>query len=152
MKEANSFPTKITISKQSDKVISSPWLCLPNPLLNFRLFLFPLLCLCLPQFLKKSVTTKSLFYRFGLSFTLLLSLSQKWNFRFCKFKKLECSPVTFAFFFHFSPSFCWVFLAYSDLHFVFRPSIHLPAEIVGIHRYGRYFFGYEIGGVPVPVH
>ena len=60
-----------------------------------------------------------------------------------------------AFFFHFSLSFCWVFLAYSDLHhlalkklpklprkkkkhFVFRPSIQLPAETAGFHWYGRY--------------
>ena len=35
---------------------------------------------------------------------------------------------------------------------VFRPSIHLPAETAGICRYGRYFFWYEIGGVPVSVH
>ena len=108
MKEANSFPTKITVSKQSNKVISSPWLCLPNPLLNFRLFLSPFLCLCLPQFLKKFVTTKSPFYRFGLSFTLPLSLSQKWNFRFCKFKKLECSPVTFCIFLLLSVGFSWL--------------------------------------------
>ena len=110
MKEANSFPTKITVSKQSNKLLSSPLLCLPNPLLNFRLFLSPLLCLCLPQFLKKSITTKSLFYKFSLSFTLPLSLSQKWNFLFCKFKKPECSPVTFCIFLSFFSFFLLGFL------------------------------------------
>ena len=38
---------------------------------------------------------------------------------------------------------------------VLRPGIHLPAETAGIRRYGRYsryFFWYETGGVPVPVH
>ena len=78
-----------------------------------------------------------------------------------------------AFFFHFSLSFCWVFLAYSDLHhlalkklpklphkkkkkkkerkhFVFRPSIHLPTETTRFRWYGRYFFRYEIRGLSVP--
>ena len=60
-----------------------------------------------------------------------------------------------AFFFHFSLSFCWVFLTYSNLHhptlkklpklpkkkkkrkhFVFRPGIHLSAETTGFRRYG----------------
>ena len=35
---------------------------------------------------------------------------------------------------------------------LFSPGIHLPAEIVGINRYGQYFFRYETGGVLVPVH
>ena len=79
-----------------------------------------------------------------------------------------------AFFFHFSPSFCWVFLAYSDLHrhydfkiklpklqkkkknhFMFLPSIHLSAETTRFRWYGwfgQYFFRYETWGVPVSVH
>ena len=35
---------------------------------------------------------------------------------------------------------------------MFHPSIHLPVETAGFRRYGQYFFRYEIGGVPVPVH
>ena len=37
-------------------------------------------------------------------------------------------------------------------HFVFRSGIHLAAETARFRRYGRYFFLYEIGGVPIPVH
>ena len=76
-----------------------------------------------------------------------------------------------AIFFHFSLSFCWVFLAYSNLHylafkklpklptkkerkhFVFRPGIHLPVETARFRRYsryGRYFFQYETRGLSIP--
>ena len=75
-----------------------------------------------------------------------------------------------AFFFHFSLSFCWVFLAYSDLHhpalkklpklphtkkkafrvsawypFTGRNSRILPVRLVR-GRYGRYFFSTKQGG------
>ena len=48
-----------------------------------------------------------------------------------------------------------LFLCFLSLQmrlFVFRPGIHLPAEIVGFRRYGRYFFRYEIRRLFVPVH
>ena len=69
-----------------------------------------------------------------------------------------------AFFFHFSLPFCWVFLAYSDLHypalkklpklpkkkrrkhFMFRPNIHLLVKTARFCRYGWYFFQYETRG------
>ena len=35
---------------------------------------------------------------------------------------------------------------------MFRPGIYLPAETARIHWYGRYFFRYEIGDVPILVH
>ena len=38
------------------------------------------------------------------------------------------------------------------MHFVFRSGIHLATETARFRRYGRYFFLYEIGGVPIPVH
>ena len=73
-------------------------------------------------------------YRFGLSFTLPLSLSQKWNFRFCKFKKPECSLVTFCIFLLLSTRFSWLTQICISC-FVFRPDIHLSAKTAGFRRY-----------------
>ena len=35
---------------------------------------------------------------------------------------------------------------------MFQPDIHLLAEIARFRQYSRYFFRYETGSVPVPMH
>ena len=41
---------------------------------------------------------------------------------------------------------------YRAVEKVFRLGISLLAETAGFCQYGRYFFRYETGGVPIPVH
>ena len=113
MKEANSFPTKIMVCKQSDIVFQAI-----TPFLSFTLSSQPIsqyssLPLPTSLFVSSPVPQKICNNKVSLlqvwSFIHSTSFSlPKWNFRFCKFKKLECSLVTFCIFPLLSAGFSWL--------------------------------------------